>query len=363
MSRSEAQKSSLINNGLTSKLLGTKSILGMNSCLTKTSLLLEHKQSSILNDFNGLKRKINSGKEDSEFLNTKSKIDLSNQLLKSSTFVYNHSHLHKPNLSSTINHLSKNSLNTASIKTSSYFGKSNLVSSNLLASNKETNLSLMNKSLLPKSENNEIRKRAHDEENIEPVLANVGQQNDNDYHFSKELQEEYMQVESFIEFIDQQQESKREMLNKPKRFKRSDSIAFSDNSLHLTKDKFTDLQRQKNLLINLVSSSLLKQPNFKDVKDVTRCKLIQATKPIISQDPEFILKLALYTRRELNIRVTTNFLLCLAAFSQECRPYLTRYFKGAIVVNIQFKLAIIWQVFLLSYFFRAVIKIKNSFLR
>lgn len=42
--------------------------------------------------------------------------------------------------------------------------------------------------------------------------------------------------------------------------------------------------------------------------------------------------MALYTRRELNIRTTANFLLTFAAWSQDCRPYLARYYKSSVIL-------------------------------
>ena len=47
-------------------------------------------------------------------------------------------------------------------------------------------------------------------------------------------------------------------------------------------------------------------------------------------DPEFILKLALYTRIRLNIRVVTNFMLAFAAYLPETRPFLKKYYAKAI---------------------------------
>lgn len=93
-----------------------------------------------------------------------------------------------------------------------------------------------------------------------------------------------------------------------------------------------DLMKLKNTLINLVASSLLKAPNFKNSNDETRCNILSIVNRIIPQDGEFILKLALYTRKELNIRVTANFLLTLASFYPECRKFLSKYFKHSVVL-------------------------------
>ena len=42
--------------------------------------------------------------------------------------------------------------------------------------------------------------------------------------------------------------------------------------------------------------------------------------------------MALYSRRELNIRTTTNFLLALASNRPECRPFLRKYYSASIML-------------------------------
>ena len=45
-----------------------------------------------------------------------------------------------------------------------------------------------------------------------------------------------------------------------------------------------------------------------------------------------IFQVALYLRKELNIKTGTNFILSLAAFHKECRPFLKRYFNACVVL-------------------------------
>ena len=40
--------------------------------------------------------------------------------------------------------------------------------------------------------------------------------------------------------------------------------------------------------------------------------------------------MALYTRNELNIRTTANFLLAFASNNKACRPYLRKYYQTSI---------------------------------
>ncbi|NJM28359.1 MAG: TROVE domain-containing protein, partial [Pseudanabaena sp. RU_4_16] len=42
-------------------------------------------------------------------------------------------------------------------------------------------------------------------------------------------------------------------------------------------------------------------------------------------DAEFVLKLALYVRDDLNIRSTANFLVAFAANNPKCQPFLKKY--------------------------------------
>lgn len=44
----------------------------------------------------------------------------------------------------------------------------------------------------------------------------------------------------------------------------------------------------------------------------------------------FHIQVAVYTRQQLNIRITTNFLLALAANQPSTKPHLRRYFRAAI---------------------------------
>ena len=82
--------------------------------------------------------------------------------------------------------------------------------------------------------------------------------------------------------------------------------------------------------MNCVAASLLKQPDFQDSKDAARILLHQLASNVAKFDPEFVVKVALYTRCDLNIRTTANFLLALAANQQGCRPFLKKYYAAAI---------------------------------
>ena len=86
----------------------------------------------------------------------------------------------------------------------------------------------------------------------------------------------------------------------------------------------------KTALINAVATSLLCNPDFRSSSDRTRRSLVKLSKQVSHCDPEFILKMALYTRCDLNIRTTANFLLALASNLPSCRPYLRKYYCSSI---------------------------------
>ncbi|XP_059178831.1 telomerase protein component 1-like [Physella acuta] len=94
-------------------------------------------------------------------------------------------------------------------------------------------------------------------------------------------------------------------------------------------NKIIEFKRQ---LINSVSGSLIRQPNFKNTFDDTRLEIQKRVSEIVDYDPEFILKVALYSRKELNIRTTSNYLLALAANISACRYYLKKYFNASIAL-------------------------------
>ncbi|XP_068097214.1 telomerase protein component 1 isoform X3 [Hyperolius riggenbachi] len=94
----------------------------------------------------------------------------------------------------------------------------------------------------------------------------------------------------------------------------------------LVRQKSETLLKQKKMaLISAVCCSLVNSPNFSDPSDPTRSDILSMCEDLASLDPEFVLKIALYTRQELNIRTTANFLLAVSAMLPACRPHLRRY--------------------------------------
>ncbi|XP_060677326.1 telomerase protein component 1 [Hemiscyllium ocellatum] len=97
-----------------------------------------------------------------------------------------------------------------------------------------------------------------------------------------------------------------------------------------SQDRDAALRRKKVELLNEVCCSLIQGANFSETDNPTRKRLQTLCQEIAQRDAEFILKAALYTRQELNIRTTANFLLALSAWIPSSRPHLRRYFCQAV---------------------------------
>mgnify|MGYP002385855932 CR=1 FL=1 len=90
------------------------------------------------------------------------------------------------------------------------------------------------------------------------------------------------------------------------------------------------LKPLKELLVSIVGASLISEPDFFKPSDPLRKTIISLVEQVAAMDGEFVLKLALYTRDDLNIRVTANFLLALSAHLPGCRNHLFKYFSASI---------------------------------
>ena len=79
----------------------------------------------------------------------------------------------------------------------------------------------------------------------------------------------------------------------------------------------TEVSDAKQRLLNRVCATLLYGPRFYASADETQLAIRAEVAAVAEVDPEFVLKLALYARQDLNIRSTTNYLLALAALTPE----------------------------------------------
>lgn len=90
------------------------------------------------------------------------------------------------------------------------------------------------------------------------------------------------------------------------------------------------LKQDKLKLVNLVSASLFAEPRFNQASDEKAQWIRTMVYAVAEMDPEFILKLALYVRDDLNVRSTANYMLALAANVPACAPYLKKYYHKAV---------------------------------
>jgi telomerase protein component 1 len=103
-----------------------------------------------------------------------------------------------------------------------------------------------------------------------------------------------------------------------------------DPSIQTPPTPAVNVAELKTTLLNAVATSLLCSPDFRNPKDPSHKSLVALGERLAHHDPEFILKLGIYTRLNLNIRTTANFLLALSAKLPACRPYLRKYYAATI---------------------------------
>lgn len=92
-----------------------------------------------------------------------------------------------------------------------------------------------------------------------------------------------------------------------------------------------DVTTLKLSLLSVVSGALLAEPNYysPEPSDV-KSHIIHTCAQLCHSQPEFILKVALYVREELNVRSTANFLLALAGTLPACSCFVRWYFRHVI---------------------------------
>lgn len=79
-------------------------------------------------------------------------------------------------------------------------------------------------------------------------------------------------------------------------------------------------------LVNLVCACLINEPKFYQEADERKKDILALATTVARVEPEFILKLALYVRDDLNVRSTANFLAAIACNTPGCHPFLQKYF-------------------------------------
>ncbi|XP_021002765.2 telomerase protein component 1 isoform X3 [Parasteatoda tepidariorum] len=125
------------------------------------------------------------------------------------------------------------------------------------------------------------------------------------------------------------------------------SLKFSSreaDTFHL--ERVLNIKSKKMQLYNAASMALICAANFRDAGNSYRNFIENSADALRSIDPEFILKVAIYARQELNIRSVCNFLLSYAAFHEETRIFLEKYFDASIRLPLDWlEVADIYQTF------------------
>ena len=75
-----------------------------------------------------------------------------------------------------------------------------------------------------------------------------------------------------------------------------------------------------------VSACMITEPTYYETAEQRVSKIIEDLEEVLKLEPEFISKLAYYSRNELNLRSTSNFIAAWAASHQECRRSLAEFF-------------------------------------
>jgi telomerase protein component 1 len=90
-----------------------------------------------------------------------------------------------------------------------------------------------------------------------------------------------------------------------------------------------ELDEKKTELLNMVSAAMLSEPKASATSPLFM-KILTASRQVAYYDPEFLLKLALYVRQDLNIRSTANYLLAMSSNIKECQPFMAKYYEEVI---------------------------------
>ncbi|XP_062873352.1 telomerase protein component 1-like [Trichomycterus rosablanca] len=164
----------------------------------------------------------------------------------------------------------------------------------------------------------------------DPLLAGVKEEPDSSAHGSDDEEQPEMDVDPPAEMpvldLGLTEDGEKQKLDLSEEFGPVDTG--SDDHAEILKET-------KYQFLNLVCCSLV-QKKMKPLSLGWKCSdslwdhLEKMGAWITPSDPEFLLKVAVYTRQELNIRITANFLLALAAHLPDSKPHLRRYFCAAV---------------------------------
>lgn len=103
--------------------------------------------------------------------------------------------------------------------------------------------------------------------------------------------------------------------------------ALPEKSAHKT------IENPEEYLFNIVSSCLLKEVRYYDTDDDRRNLIIKSLTTVAEgANPEFILQLALYTRHQLYIRTTTNFITAFCCMHPKTTKFVKKYLAAIVIL-------------------------------
>uniref|UniRef100_A0AAV2K054 TROVE domain-containing protein n=1 Tax=Knipowitschia caucasica TaxID=637954 RepID=A0AAV2K054_KNICA len=150
----------------------------------------------------------------------------------------------------------------------------------------------------------------------------------------QEEQEEYEEEEE----EEEEEGSMSAMFVSPAEEEETEAEVMKQEFEELKRDKEEQEEQIKDMkyqLLNHVCCSLVnksKSPGEEDwdSEESVWTRIMDLAKDVSEHNPQFLLKVAVYTRQELNIRITANFLLALAANLSSTKSHVRRYLCAAV---------------------------------
>nr|XP_040576695.1 telomerase protein component 1-like [Lepeophtheirus salmonis] len=168
------------------------------------------------------------------------------------------------------------------------------------------------------------------------VVEDINGKTDTDTEFQgMEIQETRSlsfnkETEFFEEILDEPAEVEMYQDEYPKIEKPSLLKGFSEVPISIPKPDPALLKKFE--LMQICTTSLLSNPKLHEPEDLIRQKILSLCYELVVQDPVFILKLALYCRRECNFRAVSLLLLSFASFHGNVyKTYYCDYFQKCIM--------------------------------
>ncbi|CAL9689640.1 unnamed protein product [Knipowitschia caucasica] len=172
---------------------------------------------------------------------------------------------------------------------------------------------------------------------VRPGGAGTSEHRSEDVDMTEEEQEEQEEYEEEEE-EEEEEGSMSAMFVSPAEEEETEAEVMKQEFEELKRDKEEQEEQIKDMkyqLLNHVCCSLVnksKSPGEEDwdSEESVWTRIMDLAKDVSEHNPQFLLKVAVYTRQELNIRITANFLLALAANLSSTKSHVRRYLCAAV---------------------------------